>query len=356
MKRIYLKLLILSFTPALLFAQVVPDWWESTSREMHYPKDMYFTGFVYGEQQAGESIETTFARLKDEARVEAAASVKTHVQKEMLNSNSSELIQSSSDFDERITEVFRSKTQISVNVEIQGLNVDVYQNPQTGELAAFAYASRVDVERKAERQITMLLSKLEMILQNANQLIVAGQKMQARKTAEKALPMFAAIEELQKLLLSISDNSESLQLNETHALRQQFIEQLAFLKHGIIIYLTASCRLFDEPYNSLSRKVAGQLSAMGCEFADNADDSDWAIYIESKAREYTKAEYGNFSSYTAYVDVSLTIDKMVTHQRVYHDEIHQKGIHTLSYQEAARQAYDEVVEQVSTIIKQQIGE
>lgn len=354
MKKYFLKILILSFAPALLFAQVAPDWWESSSRAMHYPKDKWFTGFILGEQQPGERIEDTFARLKDEARIEAAASVKTLVQKEMFSSNNSEMIQTSSDFDEHVTEVLRSKTLISVNVEIPGLKVDAWQDPNSHQIAAFAYALRSEVERKTEKRITALLSKLELILLNADELIDSGQKMQARQTAEKALPIFVEIEELQKLLLSISDDIDALQLNEANRLRKQFINLLTFLKHGIIIYIAAKCELFDETYDTFIRQVTGQLSDMGCEFTNTVENADWAINITSSAREYNKTDFGGVSLYTVYADGTLTIDKMITHQRIYQDEINVKGTHTISYKEAARQAYKELINQISSIIKEQI--
>lgn len=356
MKKRILLLLVLSFASVMLFAQAAPDWWESSSRAVHYPKDIWFTGFVLGGQLPGESIENACERLKNEARVEAASSVKTSVQKEMLSSNCSEMIQTGADFDERVTEVFRSNTHIEVNLQIPGLKVDIWQNPQTKEIGAFAFVRQREVEKKTEKQITALLSKLEMILQSTNRLIASGQKMEARKTAESTLPVFAEIEELQKLLISLSDDVETLQLNETQALRSQFVEQLAYLKHGVVIYIAAKCTLFDEKYGTLYREVTGQLSTIGCEFANSAEDADWTIYIESSAREYNKADFGGVSVYTAYADVILTIDKSVTRQRIYSNEIHRKATHTLSYKEAARQAYEEVTGQVCSIIKEQIQE
>ncbi len=353
MKRSLSILFTLSVFSLFLNAQS-PDWWDNASRSARYPRESYFTGFVLGEQQPGETLEATYTRLKNEARVEAASSIKTLVQKEMSSSNSSVMVQTSTDFDEKVTEVFHSKTNISVSVEIPGLKIDVYQDPRTKEIGAFAYVSRQEILRKTERQITTLLTRLDLTLQNSNQLIATGQKIQARQTAEKALPLFAEIDEHQKLLAAINADPEALQLTETNALRQQFVEQLAKLKYGITIYLSAACDLFGAPYSSLAREILGQLSSMGCEYTKDPNTADWAIYINTSAREYNNACFGSVCTFTAIVDAQITIDKMTTRQRVFYDEIHQNGTHTLSFNEAARQAYKDVATKISSIIKEQI--
>lgn len=323
--------------------------------QWYYPKDTWFTGFVLGEQMPGESLETTYERIKNEARVEAASSVKTSIQKDMLSSNSSEMVQTGTIFDERVTEVFHSKTHISVDLQIPGLKVDVWQDPKTKEIGAFAFVQRREVERKTEKQITALLSKLEMILQNTEQLIASGQKMEARKTAEKALPMFAEIEQHQKLLLSISDDMEALQLGETQTLRSQFIEQLAALKNGIYICLRCNANLPDgSRYTALKGEITGALSPMGCSFTDNEDEADWFVTVDATSREYNASQSGEYTSYVVYVETDISVRKVTTGQTVYEDRLSEKGCHTHNYEQAARDGYKKISPKISTVIKQQI--
>ena len=95
---------------------------------------------------------------------------------------------------------------------------------------------------------------------------------------------------------------------------------------------------------------------MGCNFVANAAQSDWAIYVTAPSREYNKSTYGNVTNYFVYVDANIIVDKTPTGQRIFEDQISEKGGHTHNFEQAACDAYKQISPKISKIIKEQIQE
>ena len=218
-------------------AQTPPDWWEVDDRKMHYPPSLWHTGFVVGEQHAEETLDMAFARLKDEARAEAASSIRMSIEKNMVLSNRSKLIQTTTQFDEQVTEVLESTTHTSVEMEIPGLHIEAWQDPKTKEIGAFAYVSHRELLRKTEKQITITLTRIEMAMDGISQKVEAGQKIKAREMAEQAMGMFPEVEQAQKLLQALDDDEEALALDETRTLQQRLSATIEQLRHATAFYI-----------------------------------------------------------------------------------------------------------------------
>lgn len=347
-KSVFLLLFVL---PLVGFAQVAPDWWNADSRQQLYPYGEWYSGFVEVEQQRGETIEKALTRAKDEARVEAASTIRMFVEKEITTTNRSVVLQTNKTFDERITEVFESRGRMTVSMEIPGLKVESYQDPRTKIIAAFAYVSKKELIRKTEKQITVILTKIEYTLESVNAMIDRGDKVKARETAAGTLEQFAQLDELQKLLLAVSDDSDALQLDESNRLKEQMLSLCSSLKHGIRICFQCVATLDGQLYPTLEKEIKGQLSDIGCEYVKSADLADWVIILNASTRQYNKNVTGSVTSYFSYVDAKLSIDKQATSQRIFEDEIHQKGGHTLSFAEAERAAYKDIIKPIAKTIK-----
>ncbi len=74
------------------------------------------------------------------------------------------------------------------------------------------------------------------------------------------------------------------------------------------------------------------------------------------AREQNIAVLDGMTSYFAYADAQITIDKGATSQRIYENEISVKGGYTQNYTQAAKTAYKDLSKQLSEIIKESIKE
>lgn len=333
-----------------------PNWYDDNQRAVNYPKSSYFTGIAYGEVQRAESAGTAMERMKTAARVEALSTINIQVQNETTGDLHNETVETLDAWSEEIRETFDSRTTTKVELEIPGLQVEAWQKPGSNEVAGFAYIKKSTLSRQMDKQVTAGLTRIETILDNTDQLIAGGQKMQAREVIKKAAPLFKEVEQAQRVLIvadPLSD-AESLQLAETKQLMQRYMRMVANLKNAINIYLDCKADMFGTNYASLKSEIQGELSKLGCTFVNSAAQSDWAIFINAPAREYNKQSYGNISSYFTYIDANIVIEKTATGQRLFEDQISEKGSHTHNFEQAARDGYKHISPKISEIIKQQI--
>ena len=349
--------IVLLFLIALAsFAQTTPNWYDNDMRQSVYPAGQYFTGFAEGQRTSGESLEAVTQRLKDAAKVEAASTIQIHVHNTTVNQALSQILHTMDGTFRQSVREFSSTTQTSVDMEIPGLQIESWQNPVNGNIAAFAYVKKSILIRQFEKKITVCLTKTETALEQIDQLIAAGQKVQAREVAMKTLPYFIELEETQKLLAAVDEyaDEESLQLQDTRSLQQRLTGVIAQLKNGISICLMCNASLFGSNYNALMNEIKGELSKMGCNFVNEETQSDWTIRIIADARKYNVVTIGNNQQYFCYVDAEVTIKNVTTGQVIYENQISEKGGHTFDYENAARDAYKYISPKISDIIKQQI--
>ena len=359
MKKRFLKMfwmLLVTINVMQVFAQTPPNWYDNDMRRASYPAGQYFIGFAEGQRTRGESLEAASQRLKDAAKVEAAGTIRVHLQNITVNQALSQTLRTMEGTFRQSAREFSSSTKTTVDMEIPGLQVESWQNPANGDIAAFAYVKKSTLIRQLEKKITVCLTKTETALEQIDQLIATGQKMQAREVAKKTLPHFEELEETQKLLAAVDENAdeESLQLQETSTLQQRLTAIIAQLKNGISIYLECSANMFGTNYAALKSEIQGELSKLGCNFVPNAAQSDWAVYVTAPARKYNKVDYGETSAYFVYVDATIVVEKTATGQRIYENSISEKGRHTHNYEQAAYNGYKEISPKISQIITEQI--
>ncbi len=353
-----LNAVVLSVFALSAFAQSEPNWYDNDSRRMFYPDNQYFTGYAEGQRMGGESFEAATTRLKNAAKVEAVSTIQVHIKNTTVNNALSQTLRSMEGTFCQSTRSISSSTQTDVDIEIPGLQIESWRNPNDGNITAFAYVKKSTLIRQLEKKITVSLTKIETSLDQVEQLVSTGQKLKARELAEKTLPQFAEVDKTQRLLVAVDSNAdeEILQLQETRTLQNRLTGMIADLKNGLNILLSCNAFAFGSNYTALKGEIQAELSKMGVTFVNSADKSDWAIYITATAREYNKAEYGSTTTYFAYVDVKISIDKTSTGQRIYSDEFSEKDGHPLGFQQAARDAYKyvspKVVEKIKVYITQ----
>ena len=338
------------------FAQTTPNWYDQDFRRFTYPDSEYFTGYAEGIPMVNERKEVAVQRLKDAARVEALSTIRVHVKNNSTNNSLSQTLHTMDGTFRQSSREFVSSTTTSVDMEIPGLQIEAWQDPNTGNIAAFAYVKKSTLIRQLEKKITVALTKIEMSLEQVDQLIATGQKLQARAIAEKAVPQMNEIGETQKILVAVDVDAsdETLQLAETKIYQQRLTSIIAQLKNGLNIYIQANATIFTSEYSALKSAIQGHLSKLGCSFVSNEADSDWTIIIDAKAREYSTVSTGSVKSYFTYVDANIAIIKTVTAQRIYENMISEKGGHTHNYEQAARDAYKYLTPKICTIIEEQI--
>lgn len=351
MKKIFLiTFSLLSFT---VLAQE-PDWFDSKKRQAFYPTSTYFSGFAMDEISPNADVEKAMEHIKSAARVEAVSTIQIYVDNVKQDNTRSESYQTMSKYVEEIYQQFTSNTTLTTRMDVPGLKVDGYKKGNI--IAAFAYIKKSDLKRQLEKQITMALTRIGTQLDNIDELINNGQKVEARTRIEPIVKDFMPIEQTQELLLAVDLNAdaESLQLEETKALQQRYAKMQAALKNGIYIALHSTASLFDGSYDALPNIIKGDLSSLGCTFTENDAEADWIVTISSSAREYTKSTLGNTTNYYSYIDAQINVKKAKTGQIIYTDEFSVKGGDTRNYVLAAKTAYKEIAPKLSNAIKEHI--
>lgn len=341
----------------LPLAAQVPDWYDAASRKMHYPPEAWYTGFVVGELQEGETIEDAYARLKNEARAELVSTIRTSVEQNVSNRTQSVLRQTTSSFDERITETYISDTRIHSEItDIPGLKIEAWRN-EDGAIVAFAYMKKTTLMNYLVKRITLGLAKSNSAIELAESLFADGHKSEARKEVKKGKKLLQEVEDAQSLLAIVDDTAdeETLQYTLAHTLQQRLGMLEQQLKNAIMVYIKCTADLFGRQYTALAGKIKGDLSPLGVTFVSSPEQSDWAVYVSANAREYNSQQFGNVVSYTAYVEATVAIDKTATSQRIYEEQLNsEKGVHTISFAEAAREAYTILTPRICAIITEQI--
>lgn len=347
--------LIFLFVAQLLVAQstTAPDWADVQRRELLYPAATYYTGFAFAHLEKGESVETVSARLKNSARAELVSSIVVSVnqttERYLENKQVNQSVQ--------MTDVFRSGTITESGIkDIPGMNIDTWHNIKNGDVMAFAYVKTADLLRKLGKRITVNTTKIEMGLETVSDMVANGNKGEAKQQLSMITTLFSDIENDQKVMLAIDATleDEDIALSEVNELRKQYQQWQNELKNGIAIYLVCQADMFGTPYPTLANTIKGELSKEGVSFVNAPDQADWAIYVDAKAREYNAPTMGDYTTYFVYVDASIAIDKIATHQRIYEDALSQKGGHTHNYTEAARDGYKQITPKLTAVINQYI--
>ena len=338
------------------FAQLPLAWYDHDLRRLDYPDSEYFTGYAEGAPTGNERPEIAIQRLKDAARVEALSTIRIHVKNNTNNNALSQTLRSSEGTFRQSMREFTSSTTTSVDMKIPGLQIESWRNPQTGTISAFAYVKKSTLIRQLEKQITIALTKVEMSLDQVDQLIATGQKLQARSAAEKALPLFTEVDEAQKLLVAVDTEAteETLMLSETRQLQQRLMAMVTQLKNALTICLKADAKIFSTAYPALQEELKGALSPLGCNFVTDPSTADWVINISAQAREYNTVTMGDVNTYFVYVDATVSITKTATGQRVYENMFTEKGGHTHNYLQAAREAYKYLTPKIRKVVEEQV--
>ena len=341
-----------------LAAQMSPDWTNAASRKMHYPSETFYTGYVEGTLQKGESVDEAISRLKDAARAELASTIRTTVEQTIENRSQSNLQQSSSDFDEQIQETVINNVRISSTIrDIPGLQIEAYYNTSKNIISAFAYVKRITLINNLVKRIALLSGKAENDLEHAIELANKEQKTQARSVAERGLQYLAEAEDAQNLLFSVDETAdeETLQLEQTRSLYRQLVTLQDQLRNALAIYLQCEAKIFGSEYTALKGAIEGALSESEVSFVTNVEEADWAIYIHSEAQEHAKTDFGNMSNHAALVETHIDIDKKSNGKRIYSNGLTSNvANHTRGFEPAAREAYKQITPQIIEILKKQV--
>lgn len=322
------------------------------SRAQDYPPEWVqytFGGYLFDFQNDYNSrnySETEFKNyLLNIARTNLAKQVKVQVQ-DFAQMNKSAV-------DGRTSITYGSVTTFSTDVDLKLVETQTKYNPATKEGFAIACISKERGRSFYTNELMMLANKIENGITMAENYIDAGFKPKAQAELEKSLPYFEKVEEplFWMNFFGVPQADLGQWQNRLNTDEQTVKNMLAELKHGTLICIKCKADLFGASYPTLQNELKGVLSDMGCSFTDDCTAADWSITVNCYAREYTRVQVGATETFFAYVDTEVTIDKVLTSQRIAEDEISVKGGHTHDYRAAAHTAYKDVKDKIAELIK-----
>ncbi len=341
MKRVAIILLILSFGIDNIKAQNCPLEWNK------YKSDSYISD-IQNDCNKNDMPETDFKNyLLNIARTNLAKQIQIKIQ------DIAKLEKDSNDGRTSIN--YSATTEFQTKVNLHLVKTITSYNSATKEGHAIAYIDKSEAYYYHRQQIETILMKAETVYDMARNYVESGFKSKAREELENILPSFKQTSESFEWLALLGQNEVSNQLLEKHNRLENTIKQfLAELQYGTKIYLVCTSEIFGQKNSDLQTKIKGVLADEGCSFVQSPEQADWTIEIISTSREYNKVNYGQVSTYFAYVDATISITKNITSQRIYEDQLSVKGGHTLNYKNAAQKAYNDLATRLGIKINEVI--
>lgn len=341
MKKGLLLSILVSISFGSIAQQYPPEWGQYTSGGYLFD--------IQSDHNGQNQSETEFKNyLLNIARTNLAQQIRVQVQ------DFAELNKKS--IDGNSTVAYTSETHFSTDVELKLVETRTYYDWETKQGYAIAYINKHAACQYYRNAVVTLLNKADNSLALARDFVGAGFKHRAKVELEALLTDFGTNKEafFWLGLFAVSyDESEKLQVqyNEKEGLIKQ---QLADLQYGTSICLICSTDIFGSRYPTLQNELKGKLAAEGCNFTDDPSQADWVIRVVVSTREYNHLTMNSQSLYFAYADANISIDKVISSQRIYEDCLSAKGGNMMNYKEAARTACKELVRQLGTLILQSI--
>lgn len=260
--------------------------------------------------------------------------------------------------DGKTTITYSSNTKFSTDLNMKLVETKSMYSPSTGEGYAIAYIDKDAAKKYYSNELTLARNNIANSIELASSYMEGGFKKKAEMELNKSLKSFNLVDE-PLFWLNIFGAGQS-EINDWqrsfHQAEQNVKRQLADLKHATLIYLSCNADLFGKSYPTLQNELKGKLAAKGCSFSDSPYNADWVINVNCSAREHSNVKAGNSNAYFTYIDAAISIDKTISAQRIYEDEVSVKGSHTFGYQEAAKVGYKEITEELSEIINKTIDQ
>lgn len=333
---------VLLFAWMATMAQNYPSEW------VKYTSDGYFHAVESGVNDQKMPEERFRDDLLNRARTNLAKQIRVNVH---------ETIQMNKDvLDGKTIIYYESRCGSYTDVVMTGAESRSHVDVVSGRQYVIVYINKADARRYYVNEAEQLISGIDNKLEIAENYINAGFKSEAKKELDSALISFDKAAEI-LFWLNVSGMTDTCMKPYRDRLNQQeqvVKQKIADMKFAINIYLNCKADLSGNSYPTLANTIKGELSEIGCTFVTSAAEADWAIYVTANAREYNAPTIGGHTTYFAYIDATLAIDKVVTNQRIYEDALTEKGGHTHNYTEAARDGYKQIAPKIIALINQYI--
>lgn len=147
-----------------------------------------------------------------------------------------------------------------------------------------------------------------------------------------------------------SQEKHECQMKQCIKKEQKLKKGAAGLKNTTTIFIDCMVDLLGTSYAALGREIAGQIASEEYSFVNNRSDADYVITLRGAAHRYNEDTPGQKTVYFSSVDVQVNIDKTISAKIICEEEVSCRSGHTISYEEAAKLAYKDLVPKIVSII------
>ncbi|MDR2286156.1 MAG: hypothetical protein LBE04_01580 [Prevotellaceae bacterium] len=331
--------------PLSFFGQGVPRWLNSQSRELTYPADTWFTGFVQGNVRPNETMPAATARLKKEAQGLLAENIRVTVESNIKSRNRSIKVHQN----EQLTSLFESAVKTTSNAEIVGVKTESWFDTDDNILYAFASVNRFELAKYYQNQILFYLNKMESTLSIAAELAGKGMKMKAHQQCEEVIQYFATVAYTQNLLIAINVQVDdaTLQQQRSERLRNELVQTLTDLENSIYVYVECKETVDGEDVRYIADILPGLLTENDCQcnFTDLEELADYVIKVDAYL---TRCNAADRNTVFCYANSTVSLYNAHTQKTLKPKIEEAKGGWTNKNRtKAGEQAFDELAEKIA---------
>lgn len=324
----------------LVKAQTYPMEWSKYANE----------GYFFDIESSSNTQQTDEAKFRNDLLDLARANLSKQIQVRV-----EEVSQLDKMVDNGNTDIqYSSSRRFTTDLDLKLAKTEIHTDLALGKVFAIAYINKREACQYYEKELQMILSKTNNAFQIAEDYVQQGFKPKAKTELQQALTEVVSAEELFFWFNTFGFPEPELQqyFTQVHQVEQNLKSKIAELEYDTTYCVICTAELFGEPYPKLEKEIKGELSALGCNFTDDPAIADYVIYIEAVTREYNNVNIAGIIAYFVNVDASFSIEKNITGQHIFEDEISVKGSHTISYEEAARDGYKKVSKEICNLLNE----
>jgi hypothetical protein len=341
MRKIATVLLCLIFS-VCAFGQQKPDWLDEDLRNMKFPANTFYTGFVSYELQGN-----VLQNVTEQATTEAQADLVKKIRMQISSKTQSRLSAISENGQYNESEIFLNQSETEANAEVVGIKTATYFDSKTNIVYAFAYANKYELIGYYKSNLSLNVNQIDLLLQTAQNLETNREKAKARKQLEMAQPLFSKVVYAQDMLTAIDGNAtpDDLQQTKIKMLYADVTQMLARLAQAVYVYVESNENLFGQRVDIVANKLKAELAVNGCSFVENSGQADFLLEINVA----TRMTSNDGETVFCYADTQVKLYDTHKQKTVYSDEIAQKG-GSNTKDKAGRKAMENVVTQIITKI------
>lgn len=335
--------LSLSLDSEIAFAQIVPkqdipaEWVKYTFEEYLFDLEV-----AKNEERLPEAdfmkelLNLTYGNLAKKISVNVNAN--SSVQKQAVNGHSQI--------------VFNSNTELSTALSLKLVDSRTFYDSKKQEGYVIAFVEKAAARTYYQNEIDQILGKADKALRVSGDYMLSGFKEKALSEINSVLPEFEKVDEIFFWLNSFGfpQGQQEMKLKQCIEKEQSLKKRAAELKYATTIFIDCKVDLFGNAYTTLGKEISGKIASDEYGFVNNRSDADWVITLQGSAHRYNESTPGQTTVYFSSVEVQINIDKIVSAKRICEEVVSAKSGHTISYDEAAKLAYKELVPQIVSII------